>query len=80
MEPTERIEVRNVYVKSISIFGILYGLILGVVMALVVLISGLITPSGFKFLGAIYGATIGSLMLLVGMMGSCWILGKFLLG
>lgn len=64
MEPTERIEVRNIYVSNAAISGVLYGLCLAVIASLFVLIAGLITPDGFSLFGVVYGASVGSLLFL----------------
>ena len=51
MNPTERIEVRKIYVGRAALFGLLYGLIIGLIFGIFFFVMALAGTSNINFLG-----------------------------
>ncbi len=75
MKPTERIEVRKIYVGRAAIFGFFYGLVIGLIAAIIVIIAGLFGfTSNVPFISAggiiLAGVIVAVMYVLISFIGS----------
>src|SRR3990167_6315007 len=67
MNPTERVEVRKIYVGRASLFGLLYGLIMGIIIGIFLFVGILLGSDGVSIFGVAVKASVGmGFLLLIG--------------
>ena len=53
MNPTERIEVRKVYIKNVALFGLLYGLVIGMIIGVFLFVRILLGAENITLFGKV---------------------------